>query len=112
MRTGGVACDAFVERFSDLFAVAIAAQFLFVGGAADEGDFRENPGHGGFSEDYVGGFLYAAIAQAGVLGRQSSVKGALHAGRQAARLLNFFVKIGGREDRYTGVLAAILLAGF
>src|SRR5277367_2571260 len=63
VRAGCVARDAFVQRFGDLFAVAVAAEFLFVGGAADEGNFRQDSRHGRFGQDDEAGFFYAAVAQ-------------------------------------------------
>src|ERR1700732_3526658 len=57
-----VARDAFVEGFGDLLAVAVAAEFLFVGGTGHERDFRQNSWHGAFGEDDESGFFDAAVA--------------------------------------------------
>jgi hypothetical protein len=39
VRSRRVARDAAIQRFGDLLAVTVAAQFLFVGGTADERNF-------------------------------------------------------------------------
>ena len=64
MRVGRVPRDPLVERFRDLLAVAVAAQPLFVGRAADEGNFRQNSGHRGFGQDDESGLFDATVAQA------------------------------------------------
>src|SRR5437899_4806903 len=74
-----VARDAFVEGFGDLFAIAVAAEFLFVGGTGHEGDFCQDSWHRAFSEDDESRFFDGAIAQAGLLPRQRSVERVLHA---------------------------------
>ncbi len=94
-RASRIACDAFVQRFGDLLAVAVAAQLLLVGGTADERNFGENSRHSGLGKNHVGGFFHAAVAESGILRRQSSVKRALHAGRETARLLYFVVQLRG-----------------
>src|ERR1039457_1373982 len=101
-RSRRVPRNAFVQRFRDLLAVAVAAELLLVGGTADERDFRQNSGHGAFGEDDESGFFNATIAQAGVLHGECAVERALDAGRQPPRLLNTLLAARRRKRRRTG----------
>ena len=69
MRAGCIVRDAFVQRLGDLLAVAVAAEFLLIGGTAYEGNFRQNSGHRCLGENYVRGFFHAAVAQPGIVRR-------------------------------------------
>ena len=59
--------NALVQRLGDLLAVAVAAESLLIGGTADEGNFRQNSGHGSFGQHHEAGFFNSAIAQARIL---------------------------------------------
>src|ERR1700732_2911772 len=83
----GIPRNALVQRFGDLFPVAIAAQLLLVGGTADERNFRQDPWHRAFRQHHEAGFPDAAVAQTRILRRQYPVKGALHTLREPSRLL-------------------------
>jgi hypothetical protein len=84
----GIPRNALVQRFGDLFTVAIAAQLLLVGGTADERNFRQDPWHRAFRQHHEAGFPDAAVAQTGILRRQCPVQRALHTLRQPSRLFN------------------------
>src|SRR5579864_9350968 len=86
--TGCVACDSSVESFGDLFPIAAAAQFLFVGRTANERDFRQNSRHRAFGKHDEAGFLDTAVAQAGILRRERAIERTLHTGRKVPRLLD------------------------
>ena len=70
---GLVVGDSAVERFGNLLAVGGALQIVFVGRAADEGDFGQDRGHRSAGQHYVVSFFDAAVAQAGIVGGEHGV---------------------------------------
>ena len=80
----GVASNATIQRFRDSLPIFRGAQFAFVGGIADKGDFGEDRGHIRSDQHDEGRLLHATIFHAGILCRLAGVESLLHGGGELA----------------------------